>query len=118
MTQTTRTPLYHDETHELLGVIAEENNSWVAQTIFGYTIERTTSRKAAETILRERGLTYVTGVWHYFDKQEKDWFPCILKDISEHRVTVVRTDTMGFQDPHNYKPVIILNPTEDTLAKG
>lgn len=118
MTQANRTPLYHPEDHELLGFIAKENNSWVAQTIFGYTIERTTSKAAAERVLQEQGLSYLMGVWHYYDTDDNDWFPCILKEANEYRVTVIRTNIMGSQDPDVYKLVTLLKPNEHNLAKS
>ena len=111
-------PLYSDEEHELLGLLVEDNNSWIAQTVFGYVIERTTSRKAAEAVLRQQGLRYLSGVWQYFDSDEQDWFPCILKDITENRVTIIRTDSMGSEDPATYKMVTLLHPTENTLIKS
>jgi len=113
-----RTPLYHDDDHELLGFIAEENNSWVAQTVFGYTIERTDSKKDAERALHQQGRKFLKGVWQYFDKDDQEWFSCVIKEANEHRVTVVRTDSMGTQDPHSYKVAILLNPTENTLVKS
>lgn len=118
MTTQNKTPHYHIETHELLGVVVKENNSWVAQTIFGYTIERTTSRKDAESALQSKGLDYLKGVWQYFETSDKDWHHCIIKDANEHSVSVIQTDSMGYQDPHRYKFITILNPTEDTFAKA
>jgi len=118
MTELTRTPLYGEEDHELLGFIAKESSSWIAETIFGYGIERTTTKKSAEAVLRDRGLTYTTGVWQYFDKDEHDWFPCIITKAGEQRVTVLRTNTMGVQDPDLFKVVTLLHPTENTLIKS
>ncbi len=118
MTEPTRTPLYSDEDHELLGFIAKESSSWIAETIFGYVIERTTSKHSAEAVLQDRGLTYTMGVWQYFDKDEHDWFSCIITKAGEHRVTVLRTNAMGVQDPNLYKVVTLLHPTENTLIKS
>ncbi len=118
MTNTNKTPLYRKDDNELLGFVVKENNSWIAQTIFGYTIERTATKKDAEKTLREQGLSFLMGIWQYYDKDDKDWFPCILKEANEHRVTVIKTDVMGTQDPDLYKLVTLLNPTENTLVKS
>lgn len=118
MIQTNRTPLYRKDDNELLGFVAEENKSWVAQTIFGYTIERTTSRSEAEKVLRAKGLTFMMGMWQYYDADEHDWFPCVLKEANEHRVTVIRTDYMGSQSPDIYKLVTLKEPTDNNLVKS
>lgn len=118
MTASNKTPLYRKDDKELLGFIAEENNSWVAQTIFGYTIERTTSQKEAERILRAQGLQFLMGIWQYYDTDEHDWFPCVLKEANEHQVTVIRTDYMGGQGSDVYKLFTIKNPTENNLVKS
>ena len=112
-----KTAIQHKETHELLGYVAKDSTSWLAQTIFHYTIERTTSPEDAERIVRERGLAFLMGTWNYFDKDEREWFPCVIKEAYEHRVIVIRTNVMGYQDPDTYKVVTIANPSEDKLVK-
>lgn len=118
MIRNDRTAYFRKDDKELLGFIAEENNSWVAETIFGHTIERTTSKTAAENVLRERGLSFLMGVWQYYDTDEHDWFSCVLKEANEHQVTVIRTTVMGHQDPDVYKLVTIKNPTDNNLVKS
>lgn len=103
---------------ELLGFVVHDGTSWEAQTIFGYVIERTTDRATAERIVREQGLGYLMGVWQYFDRDDQQWHSCILKEAYEHRVTVIRTTPMGYQDPDDYKIVAIDNPTDTNLIKG
>ncbi len=103
---------------EFLGYIVEDTSGWQAQTIFGYTIARTESREDAERILKEQGLMYLTGVWQYFDKEDGDWFPCIIKEAYEHRVIVIRTNEMGYQEPDDGKFVTIQKPTENVLIKS
>ena len=114
----TKTALYHEENNEFIGYLVQETTGWLAQTIFGYTIARTTSREDAEAIIREKGLTYLTGIWQYYDKDDHDWFPCVLKEANEHRVTVIRTNVLGYQDPDDYKFYTIDDPTEEKLVKS
>ena len=118
MTSSTRTPLYRDEDHEFLGFIVKEAAGWQAQTIFGYTISRTTTRKDAEAILHQQGLLFLTGTWQYFDKDDQEWHPCVIKEANEHRVTVIRTNILGFQDPDVFKMVTLTNPSENQLVKS
>lgn len=111
-----RIPIYRDD-GELLGYVNEAISGWVAQTIFGYTIERTSDEKTAESIVREQGLSYLMGVWQYYDKEDGDWFPCVLKEVQELQVSVVRTNVMGYQDPDDYKLVTLMRPSEQHLTK-
>lgn len=113
-----RTALYDDETHEFLGYLVNDNGSWSAQTVFGYTIERTASKEAAEHIIREQGLVYLKGVWQYFDKDEDNWFSCTISGATEHQVTVIRTNELGYQVPELYKMSILKDPDENTLVKS
>lgn len=117
MTHPDRTPFYHAESKELLGFLLKDITGWQAQTIFGYTIARTTSEANAKKVLHEQGLSTLTGVWSYFDSDDNQWHPCTLMEMSEHRVTVIRTNAMGYQEPDSYKKVTIKDPTENTLVK-
>lgn len=112
-----KTPISRVDDGELLGFISRDGAGWQAQTIFGYTIERTADEGMAEAIVRERGLAYLMGVWQYFDQDDDQWHPCVLKEANEHKVTVVRTNYMGYQDPDDYKVVTINRPDETKLAK-
>lgn len=118
MASAQRTPYHRQDDNELLGFIEQGSGDWQAQTIFGYTIARTLSRTQAEAVLRERGLSFLTGTWQYFDSEEQDWFPCILKEASERRVTVIRTSALGYQEPGSYKMVTINNPDDTKLVKS
>jgi hypothetical protein len=113
-----KTPLYREDDKEFLGFITEENGSWVAQTIFGYPIARVATQKEAEATVREKGLGFLMGVWQYFDKDDQEWFPCVIQEASEHRVTVVRTNEMGYQDAETYKLVMLKEPKENILIKN
>src|SRR5690606_11670042 len=85
---------YRDDDGTLVGVIARDATSWLAQTIFGYTIARTTSRKDAEEVLLRSGLSSLRGVWQYFDADEKEWFPCVIQEANEKKSCLpVRTST-------------------------
>lgn len=114
----TKRAIHHKDTHELLGYAVQANGTWQAQTVFGYTIARTESQQQAEEILHERGLSFLLGVWRYYDKQTDDWYPCILQEVSDLQVTVVRTTEMGYQDPETYKRVILQKPDESMLIKS
>lgn len=118
MTALARTPVYRTSDRELLGYVAHDTTGWQAQTIFGYTIERTTTREDAERVLREQGMTFLAGVWQYFDREDGEWCACVIKEVQEQRVTIRRTTNMGYQDPDNDKIVIIEHPTEQTLIKS
>jgi len=111
-------PIRREDDSELLGFVSGHDANWEAQTIFGYVIERTTDRASAERIVREQGLGYLMGVWQYFDQDDQQWYPCILKEAYEHQVTVIRTTPMGYQDPDDYKIVTISDPTDTNLIKG
>lgn len=113
-----RRPVYHEDDDHLLGYVAKDATSWQAQTIFGYIIARTTTEQEAEKALFEMGRTYLKGVWQYYDKDDHDWFPCVIKDAYEHKVTVIRTNFLGYQEPEVFKLVILENPDENTLIKS
>jgi len=113
-----KTAYYRDEDHEFLGYIVETNHAWHAQTIFGYTIAIVESRRDAEKVLFEQGLGFLMGTWQYFDKDDQDWFPCVIKEAYPHRVVVIRTNAMGYQDPEDYKLVTLVKPTENILVKS
>ncbi len=114
----TKTALYHPENDEFLGYVVRDVAGWQAQTMFGHTIARTTTKKDAEATIRSEGLTFVKGVWQYFDKDDSAWYPCVLKDINEHQVTVQRTNAMGYLDPDDFKIVVLKDPTEQVLIKA
>lgn len=118
MNTTQKFPIHREDDNELLGFVVGNGASWEARTIFGYAIERTADRASAERIVREEGLVSLMGVWHYYDRDDQQWHPCILKEAYESRVVVVRTNQMGYQDPDDYKRVVITNPADTNLIKG
>lgn len=118
MAREKKTPFYMDDTNEFLGFIVETPSSWAAQTIFGYTIALTTSLKDAQFVLYQEGTEYLKGIWQYYDKDDQDWFPCVIKKAYEQQVIVNRTNNLGFQDKDDYKQVIIDDPSENTLIKS
>lgn len=118
MSSNQKIPVTREDDGELLGFIVQDKVGWEAQTIFGYNIARVDEKAAAESIIRERGLSYLTGVWEYLDKEDQKWHSCILKEVYENRVIVIRTNSMGYQDPDDYKMVTIKHPSEENLAKS
>jgi len=110
-------PIHREDDGEFLGFIAQDAAGWDAQTIFGYSILRTTNKATAEDTVRAKGLGFLTGLWQYFDKDDQDWHSCVLKESHEHQVTVIRTNYMGYRDPDDFKIVTIDNPDETKLIK-
>jgi hypothetical protein len=108
-------PIIRADDNELLGYVAEVSGSWTAQTIFGYIFDRAATKAGAEKIVRERGLPILAERWQYYDKDERHWFPCRLKEVYEGRVIVTRTSELGYDDPDTYKVVIITAPDETNL---
>ena len=118
MNKPSKTPFYDEDTKEFLGFIVGDESGWEAQTVFGYLIARTDTRKEIERTLYGVGSTYLKGIWQYYDKDDKDWFPCVIKKAYEHQVIVNRTNTLGYQDKDNQKQVIIDDPTDSDLVKS
>lgn len=114
----TKIPIIREDDGELLGFIEQSKTGWTAQTIFGYVFARDTDRAAVEEAVRSQGLLILQGVWQYFDKDDHAWYPCILKEVYEKKVTVIRTNAMGYQDSDDYKLVTIVGPTETNLVKA
>lgn len=103
---------------ESLGFVVHDDVSWQAQTIFGYEIARVTTKKEAEAVLRSEGSDYTKGVWQYYDKADDAWHSCVLREIYENRVVVIRTNVLGYEENALYKRVIIDHPTEVSLIKS
>jgi hypothetical protein len=115
MNRTSSIPILRDDDGELLGHVVQEPNGWSARTVFGYVLARTDTQEASEAVVRSEGLLVLKGLWRYFDTDERDWFPCVLKEVYEGKVTVVRTNELGYEDPEHYKRVVIKSPSETTL---
>ena len=118
MSSLKKIPIHREDDGELLGLIVQDGANWKAQTIFGYTLARTDTQNEAEMVVREQGLSSLMGTWQYFDTDDEQWYPCILKEANEHKVTVIRTNYMGHQDPDDYKLVTINDPDETKLIKA
>lgn len=118
MSMGTKIPVNRADDDELLGFVVQDKLGWIAQTIFGYEITRAGDKAAATQIVREQGLSFLTGIWQYYDKEDGDWFPCVLREVYEHRVIVMRTNKLGHPDPDDYKVVTIKEPSELNLVKS
>lgn len=114
----TKTPYYSNDDDALLGFIASDSTGWQALTIFDYLIARASSREEAEELMQDLGPTYLKGIWQYYDEDDRDWFYCVIKKAFEQYVTVNRTNALGYQDPEDYKQVVIENPSEINLIKS
>lgn len=110
-------PINNEDDHELLGFVAQDAAGWQAQTVFGYPLARTDNQSAAETIVREQGLSSLKGIWQYLDQDDHAWHPCIIKNANELQVTIIRTNALGFVEIDDGKLVIIKNPSELNLQK-
>lgn len=113
-----KTPFYSNDDDKLLGFIASDASGWQALTVFGYLIAHAASQKEAEVTLQDVGPNYLKGVWQYYDKNDQDWFYCVIKKAYEQMVIVNRTNALGFQDPEDYKQVTIDDPSETNLIKA
>lgn len=111
-------PIIRQDDGELLGYVQQESNGWSAQTIFGYTFARSDDKDSIEQTVRSQGLNILQGLWQYYDKQDKAWFPCVLKEVFPNRVIVIRTNVMGYQTSDDYKLVSLSNPQETDLVKS
>lgn len=114
----TKIPIIRQDDGELLGYVKKEASGWAAQTLFGYVFARASDQASAEEAVRSQGLAILQGIWQYYDKQDKAWYPCLLKEVFPNRVIVIRTNTMGYQDPEFYKLVSIVHPQETDLIKS
>jgi len=113
-----RIPLYREDDNKLLGYIVQDGTGWRAETVFGYLIDRALDRAGAEAVLEEKGSDYLKGVWQYFDKDDQQWYPCVIKQAYEQQVTVIRTNAMGYQESDEYKMMVINDADETKLVKG
>lgn len=111
-------PINREDDGELLGFIVQDSAGWEAQTIFGYPIAHTDDKESADQVVRSQGLHSLTGLWQYYDKDDKAWHPCIIKEAFAHKVIVIRTNVMGYQDPDDYKIVTIEKPSETNFIKS
>jgi hypothetical protein len=110
--------LHHEDSGELLGIVARDSTGWLTQTVFGYTIARTDDQTSAEKLLASEGARYLQGVWQYLDPDEREWFPCVIIKAHETQVVVNRTNELGFQEPASFKQVVLENPSETNLIKS
>lgn len=117
MTSYEKIPVYREDDDEHIGYAVQDAIGWQAQTIFGASISRTETQEQAEQLVIDKGLGYMTGVWQYFDADDKAWLPCTIQEANPNRVIIVRTNAMGYQDPEDYKRVTIQHPTDEVLTK-
>lgn len=111
-------PIIREDDGEMLGFIEQDATGWTGQTVFGYIFTRGTTKASVEQIVRLQGLTILQGVWQYFDRDDNAWHACVLREVYENKVVVIRTNDMGYQDPDDYKIVTITSPTETDLVKA
>ena len=76
---TSKNPFYSNDDDTLLGFIVNDGSGWQALTVFGYLIAHADSQKQAELMLQDLGPNYLKGVWQYYDKEDQDWYYCVIK---------------------------------------
>jgi hypothetical protein len=118
MEPTKKIPIIREDDGELLGYIAKESSGYTAQTIFGFILARTEDKASAEMIVRNEGLLVLKGMWRYYDESERDWYACILSEVFENKVIVIRTNELGYQDPAWHKVVTLKSPDDTMLQKA
>lgn len=116
--RTERIPILRGDDGELIGYVSQEASSWAAMTTFGYVMARAESEEAAASVVKTEGPRYIDGVWRYYDKSDKDWFSCTIKEAYEHKVVVRRTNDLGYEDPATYRLVTLQDPDESSLQKA
>lgn len=110
-------PVVDEDSGEKLGYICREHAAWKAMTVFGYVLARTTTQGAAESIIRTECKAALGGMWRYQDS-DHEWYACILKEVFENRVVIIRTNERGIQESSNYKLVTIREPNETNFVKA
>lgn len=110
------TPVHRSTDNELVGFIQQTPQGWDAATIFKLPFAHAQAEDQARSLVLNKGLEVLTGTWHYYDQDDKDWCPCVLKEATEDQVTVVRTDMFGYQDGSS-KQVVLHHPTAADLKK-
>jgi hypothetical protein len=110
-------PIHRQDDGELLGFVTNTKNAWSARTIFGYEFAVTESRDDAIRQVKEKGLSFLMGVWQFYDKHSKEWRPCIIKEARPDQVTIIRTNMFGLEDPDERGMQTISNPTSMWLRK-
>jgi hypothetical protein len=105
----------HPESSEILGYVLKESSGWSARTIFGYVLFRAVSEEDARRAVIDKAAGLLAGMWLYFDEADNDWHPCVIKEMYEDRVVVLRTTELGFHSQQTYKIISLHNPDETKL---
>lgn len=110
-------PVHRTTDSELVGFIQQTPDGWDALTIFKLPFAHAKTEDDARATVNNKGLETLTGTWQYFDADDQQWCPCVLKEATESQVTVVRTDMFGYQDGSS-KQVTLQHPTTQNLRKS
>lgn len=109
-------PIYREYDHELLGFVDKIGGIWTAFTIFGYEFASAETKTDAIRRVMDDGLTILKGIWRYYDRDDNEWHPCRLKSMQPGRVTVIRTNELGYQEPETVKRYTITDPDDSNLV--
>lgn len=100
-------PVRRVDDNELAGFVRPLGILWEACTVFGYPFATAPSEQAAEALVREQGLSIMTGVWRYYDADDEAWYPGLIQEAAPDRVRVQRVSEHGYPDPEHREPVIL-----------
>ena len=87
--QTTRTPVYRQDDHELLGFVQHHLHEWHAYTVFGSHIATCSDETAAYAYLLANGLTILNQHWHYYEAQTQTWHVVLIQEASPTHVHLI-----------------------------
>lgn len=82
----TRTPVYRQDDHELLGFVQHSQHEWNAYTVFGSYIATFTDENAARAYLQAHGLAILNQHWHYYAAQTHTWHVVLIQEASPTHV--------------------------------
>jgi len=109
-------PIYRKDDQELLGYVSQLGSAWSALTTFGYEFAVVATREEAERLVRRDGLRLLRGTWQYYDRDDHEWHSCVIKKVQFNRVTVMRTTSLGYNDPDHPGFIVINHPDSASMA--
>ena len=99
----------HDD--ELAGFIVEDDDAWLALTVFHGVLGRAATAEAARDIVRRRGLGALAERWYWFSRRAGEWRVVLPQESSPGRVRVA----VGY---YSLPGVEVATITSSDLAAG
>jgi hypothetical protein len=115
MTNYATLPVLHQDSGEIIGYVRQDKSGWSGSTVFKYVLGRADTMEDAMRIVTEHAYRSGTATWQYFDTDDNAWHSCIMKEVYEDRVVVLRTNDMGYHSHALYKIITIENPDDTKL---